>query len=183
MRRAHVARSTKETTIDLTLHLDGGPTSIATDVKFLDHMLEAFAKHSRCGLELRATGDGMDHHHLVEDVGIALGRAIAEALGDKRGIERFGSIAVPLDDALVLASVDLSGRSYLNFSVTFPVERIADLQTELIAHLFHSVVDHGRFNLHLVRMAGTNAQSLVRGVVQGVRARVRPGAGADGRRA
>jgi imidazoleglycerol-phosphate dehydratase len=159
-RRAAIARETKETTIDLELDLDGGERAIATDVKFLDHMLDAFAKHSGCGLTLRARGDGMDHHHLVEDVGIALGGAIAKALGDKTGIARFGSLAVPLDDALVLGSVDLSGRAWSNFSVTFGVENLGDLKTELIGHFFHSVSENGRFNLHLVQLAGTNSHHL-----------------------
>ncbi len=159
-RRASIARETKETTIALDLDLDGGPIAVSTDVKFLDHMLEAFAKHAGCGLTLRATGDGMDHHHLIEDVGIALGSAIYTALGDKRGIARFGSLAVPLDDALVLGSVDLSGRAWLNFSVDFGVENLGDLKTELISHFFHSVSENGRFNLHLVRLAGTNSHHL-----------------------
>jgi imidazoleglycerol-phosphate dehydratase len=140
--------------------LDGGPISIATDVKFLDHMLDAFAKHAGCGLTLRATGDGMDHHHVVEDTGIVLGCAIAEALGDKRGITRFGSIALPLDDALVLASVDLSGRFYLNWEVRFEVERLGELLTELVPHFFRSLSENGRFNLHVIRLAGSNAHHL-----------------------
>ena len=159
-RRAAIARTTKETSIELSLDLEGGAIDIATDVRFLDHMLEAFAKHSGCGLTLRARGDGMDHHHLVEDVGIALGGALYEALGNKRGIARFGSMAVPLDDALVLASVDLSGRAWLNFSVTFGVERLGDLATELVSHFFHSVSENGRFNLHLVQLAGSNSHHL-----------------------
>ncbi len=159
-RRATVSRSTKETRIEVTLDLDGGPAAISTDVKFLDHMLDAFAKHSGCGLEVRASGDGLDHHHLVEDVGIVLGQAIAEALGDKRGIARFGSLAVPLDDALVLGSVDLSGRAYLNFAVKFGVENLGDLGTELVPHFFHSLAEHGRFNLHLVQLAGANSHHL-----------------------
>jgi imidazoleglycerol-phosphate dehydratase len=159
-RRAIVSRTTKETRIELTLDLDGGPTRIETDVKFLDHMLEAFAKHSGCGLELSARGDGLDHHHLIEDVGIALGQAIHSALGDKNGIARFGSLAVPLDDALVLGSVDLSGRAYLNFAVKFGVEDLADLKTELVPHFFHSLSEHGRFNLHLVQLAGANSHHL-----------------------
>ncbi len=159
-RRATIARKTRETEIDLSLDLDGGASSIATDVKFLDHMLEAFAKHSGCGLTLRAKGDGMDHHHLVEDVGIALGAAIAQALGDKRGIVRFGSLAVPLDDALVLASVDLSGRFYLNCDLRFGVERIGDMPTELISHFYYSLAENGRFNLHLLQLAGTNSHHL-----------------------
>jgi imidazoleglycerol-phosphate dehydratase len=144
----------------LRLALDGGAISIATDVDFFDHMLNALATHAGIGLELTAHGDGMDHHHLVEDVGIALGRAIDEALGDKRGIARFGSIAVPLDDALVQCAVDLSGRPYLNYDVPFSVERLGALYTELVPHFFRSVVDHGKFNLHLLRWAGTNNHHL-----------------------
>ncbi len=159
-RRAAIARETKETKIELELDLDGGAGAIATDVKFLDHMLEAFAKHSGCGLVLRAQGDGLDHHHLVEDVGIALGQAIYTALGPKLGIARFGSMAVPLDDALVLASVDLSGRAWLNFTVEFGAENLGDLKTEMISHFFHSVSEHGRFNLHLVQLAGRNSHHL-----------------------
>ncbi|GAC1301256.1 MAG: imidazoleglycerol-phosphate dehydratase HisB [Vulcanimicrobiaceae bacterium] len=159
-RRASIARETKETTIALDLDLDGGPIAIATDVKFLDHMLEAFAKHAGCGLTLRATGDGLDHHHLIEDVGIALGSAIYQALGEKRGLARFGSLAVPLDDALVLGSIDLSGRAWLNFTVRFGVENLGDLKTELVSHFFHSVSENGRFNLHLIQLAGTNSHHL-----------------------
>ena len=159
-RRATISRETKETTIALDLDLDGGPCEVRTDVKFLDHMLDAFAKHSGCGLVLRATGDGMDHHHLIEDVGIALGQAIYTALGEKRGIARFGSLAVPLDDALVLGSIDLSGRAWLNFTVKFNVENLGDLKTELVSHFFHSVSENGRFNLHLVQLAGVNSHHL-----------------------
>ncbi len=159
-RRASIARSTGETTVEREHDLDGGPVAIATDLTFLDHMLNAFAKHSGCGLTLRARGDGLDGHHLVEDVGIALGTALHQALGDKRGIERFGSLAVPLDDALVLGSVDLSGRAYLNFEVRFPVENLGDLKTELVPHFFRSIADNGKLNLHLIQLAGTNAHHL-----------------------
>ncbi|HEY0383776.1 MAG TPA: imidazoleglycerol-phosphate dehydratase HisB [Candidatus Elarobacter sp.] len=159
-RSAHVRRETKETRIDLRLALDGGPVSIETDVDFFDHMLTALATHAGLGFELVAHGDGMDHHHLIEDVGIAVGRAIAEALGDKRGIARFGSIAVPLDDALVQCAVDLSGRPWLNYDVPFSVPALGALPTELVPHFFRSVVDHGKFNLHLLRWAGTNNHHL-----------------------
>ncbi len=159
-RRARISRETKETKIDLSLDLDGGPYAVSSDVKFLDHMLEAFAKHAGVGLTLTARGDGMDHHHLIEDVAIALGTAIYQALGEKTGIARFGSMAVPLDDALVMGSVDLSGRAWSNFSVTFGVENLGDLKTELVAHFFHSLTENGRFNLHLVQMAGTNSHHL-----------------------
>jgi len=160
-RRAHhVARETKETRIDLRLDLDGGTIAIETGVDFFDHMLNALATHGGLGLELSARGDGMDNHHVVEDVGIALGVAIERALGDKRGIVRFGSIAVPLDDALVQCAVDLSGRPFLNYDVPLSVDRLGELPTELIGHFFRSVVDHGKFNLHLLRWAGTNNHHL-----------------------
>lgn len=159
-RTASVDRKTKETQIVLRLDLDGGEIAVDTDVKFLDHMLEAFAKHSGCGLLVTGRGDGLDNHHLVEDVGIALGRAIYDALGEKRGIARFGSMIVPLDDALVAGSVDLSGRPYLNFAVKFGVEDLGDLKTELIGEFFRALVDNGRFNLHLVQMNGAVAHHL-----------------------
>ncbi|GAC1416102.1 MAG: hypothetical protein NVSMB5_06010 [Candidatus Velthaea sp.] len=123
-------------------------------------MLDAFAKHSGCGLTVIARGDGMDHHHLIEDVGIALGKAIYDALGDKRGIARFGSMMLPLDDALVACAVDLSGRPYLNFQVNFIPDRLGDLPTEMIGHFFRSVVDSGRFNLHIMQMNGDIAHHL-----------------------
>jgi imidazoleglycerol-phosphate dehydratase len=159
-RRGTVERVTKETTIALSLDLDGGPIAIKTDVTFLNHMLDAFAKPSGCGLTIEAHGDGLDHHHIVEDVGIALGRAIHEALGPKTGISRFGSMMVPLDDALIAASIDLSGRSYLNLSVVYPVEDLGDLKTELIREFFRAVADNGRMNIHLVQMHGMNAHHL-----------------------
>jgi imidazoleglycerol-phosphate dehydratase len=124
-------------------------------------MLNALATHAGLGLELEAHGDGMDHHHLVEDVGIALGAAIDEALGERRGIVRFGSIAVPLDDALVQCAVDLSGRPFLNYDVPLSVPTLGTLPTELVPHFFRSISDHGKFNLHLLRWAGTNNHHLV----------------------
>lgn len=153
-RLGRVSRVTKETDITLELRLDGGPVEISTSVDFLDHMLDAFAKHSGCGLKISAKGDGLDNHHVIEDVGIALGKAIAEALGDKAGIERFGSMMVPLDDALVAASIDLSGRMYLNFRVTFLKEQLGELPTEMIGEFFRAVAENGRFNLHLIQMNG-----------------------------
>jgi imidazoleglycerol-phosphate dehydratase len=124
-------------------------------------MLDAFAKHSGSGLQLVARGDGLDNHHLIEDVGIALGKAIYDALGEKRGIARYGSMMVPLDDALVACSIDLSGRSYLNFNVRFDgVENLGDLKTEMIREFFRAVVDNGKFNLHLIQMNGDVAHHL-----------------------
>lgn len=160
MRRSKVERKTKETEITLALDLDGGAISVSTGVSFLDHMLDAFAKHSGCGLTVRAKGDGLDNHHVIEDVGIVLGKAIHEALGDKRGIARMGSFMVPLDDALIAASVDLSGRSYLNFRVKFSAENLGDLKTEMVGEFFRAVTDNGRFNLHLIALNGEIAHHL-----------------------
>lgn len=153
-RRSIVSRRTSETSIELSLNLEGGEIDVATSVDFLDHMLTAFAKHSRCGLTIRATGDGMDNHHLIEDVGIALGKAMHEALGDKRGVARFGSTMVPLDEALVAASVDLSGRPFLSFRVTFLREELGKMPTEMVGEFFRAVTDNARITLHLVQMDG-----------------------------
>ena len=153
-RRGAVSRTTGETRIDLAIDLDGGEIAIATSVDFLDHMLHAFAKHSGCGLTIRATGDGMDNHHAIEDVGIALGKAIHDALGEKRGIARFGSIMLPLDEALIAASVDISGRPYLNFRVAFLRDDLGDLPTEMIGEFFRAVTDNAKITLHLIQMHG-----------------------------
>lgn len=153
-RRGTSARTTTETSIELSIDLDGGEIDVATPVDFLDHMLEAFAKHSGCGLFVRATGDGMDNHHVIEDVGIALGRAISDALGDKRGIARFGSIMAPLDEALIAAAVDISGRPYLNFRVSFLREDLGQMPTEMIGEFFRAVTDNAKITLHLIQMQG-----------------------------
>ena len=153
-RRGAVSRTTGETKIDLAIDLDGGKIEISTSVDFLDHMLHAFAKHSGCGLTIRATGDGMDNHHAIEDVGIALCKAIHDALGEKRGIARFGSIMLPLDEALIAASVDISGRPYLDFRVAFLREDLGDLPTEMIGEFFRAVTDNAKITLHLIQMNG-----------------------------
>jgi len=153
-RRAVVSRTTSETSIELEIDLEGGPIEITTSVDFLDHMVTAFAKHSGCGLKIRARGDGMDNHHIIEDVGIALGKAMYDALGDKRGVVRFGSIMVPLDEALVAASVDLSGRPYLNFRVSFLREELGEMPTEMVGEFFRAVTDNAKITLHLIQMNG-----------------------------
>lgn len=159
-RAARVKRATKETEIDLELDLDGGDVSIETGVDFFDHMLHALALHAGMGMKLRARGDGMDNHHLIEDVGIALGRAIYEALGEKRGIARFGSIMLPLDDALVAASIDISGRSYLNFRVEFLRNDLGAMPTEMVGEFFRALTDHARITVHLIAMHGHVAHHL-----------------------
>lgn len=153
-RAGAIARTTTETSVELTIDLDGGPVEVSTSVDFLDHMLAAFAKHAGCGLFVRASGDGMDNHHVIEDVGIALGKAISDALGEKRGIVRFGSIMVPLDEALIAASVDISGRPYLNFRVTFLRDDLGQFPTEMIGEFFRALTDNAKITLHLIQMNG-----------------------------
>ena len=156
-RRGAVSRSTKETAIELSVDLDGGASEIATSIDFLDHMLGAFAKHAGCGLRVRASGDGMDNHHVIEDVGIALGKAMHDALAEKRGIARFGSAMVPLDEALIAAAVDISGRPYLNFRVSFARQDLGQMPTEMIGELFRAMTDNAKITVHLIQMHGSVA--------------------------
>jgi imidazoleglycerol-phosphate dehydratase len=161
-RLARVQRKTRETDIALLLRLDGqGRAQVRSGVGFLDHMLTALATHARFDLELRCRGDlHVDAHHSVEDVGIALGQALRQALGDKRGIVRFGHAYVPLDEALVRAVVDLSGRPWLHFGLTFRAQRVGDMPTELFEDFFWALADHGRLNLHLDLVRGRNAHHI-----------------------
>lgn len=156
-RSATVERTTAETTVRLTLHLDGGPYVNRTGVGFLDHMLDLFARHGRFGLEATCDGDlHVDDHHTVEDVGICLGEALRQALGDKAYVARYGEAHVPMDEALARAVVDLSGRAYLGFDATFDRERVGDLSTELVEHFWWSVAEHARITLHLAVLYGRN---------------------------
>jgi imidazoleglycerol-phosphate dehydratase len=158
-RRARIARKTRETDIALSLDLDGqGRSRVKTGIGFLDHMLTALATHARFDLSVRCKGDlHVDAHHSVEDVGIALGQALKAALGDKKGIVRFGWSHVPLDEALTRVVVDLSGRPWLHYGAAFKARQIGALPTELIEDFFWALVDHGRFNLHLDVIRGRNA--------------------------
>jgi imidazoleglycerol-phosphate dehydratase len=158
-RRARVERKTRETDVVVELSLDGeGRSHVRTGIGFLDHMLASLATHGRFDLDLRCRGDlRVDAHHSVEDVGIALGEALKQALGDKKGLVRFGHAYVPLDEALSRAVVDLSGRPWLHFGVQFRAQRIGDLPTELLEDFFWALADHGRFNLHLDLVRGRNA--------------------------
>jgi len=163
-RIATIHRKTKETDITLVLNLDGsGKNDIKTPVPFLNHMLEALSKHSGFDLTVKAKGDThIDDHHTVEDIGIALGFALDKALGDKHGISRYGHFYVPLDEALVRAVVDLSGRNYINFNLDLMVKkRIGNFDTELVEDFFRAVVDNGKFNLHLEKIHGRNSHHIV----------------------
>jgi len=163
-RLATIKRKTKETQIELTLDLDGtGVNSIKSPVPFLNHMLEALSKHSGFDLTVKATGDThIDDHHTVEDIGICFGLALDKALGDKKGISRYGHFYVPLDEALVRAVVDLSGRNYINYSLDLMVKkRIGNFDTELVEDFFRATTDNGKFNLHLEKIHGRNSHHIV----------------------
>jgi imidazoleglycerol-phosphate dehydratase len=161
-RKARIDRKTRETDIALALNLDRATRSrIKTGVGFFDHMLASLARHAGFGLEVRCRGDlHVDAHHSVEDVGIALGQALKAALGDKRGIARFGHAYCPLDEALCRAVVDLSGRPWLHMGVVFKVKKIGDMPTELFEDFFWALADHGRLNLHLDLVRGRNSHHI-----------------------
>jgi len=163
MRTAKIERTTKETEISLRLKLDGsGKHRIDTGVAFLDHMLSLFAQHGVFDLNLRAKGDlKVDNHHLVEDVGICLGQAIKQAVGDKRGLVRYGSACLPMDEALVLAAVDLSGRSYLTFDLQLRRKKVGTFDTELVEEFFRAVTNSGGLTLHLRQLSGRNTHHLI----------------------
>ena len=161
-RSAEITRKTTETDITLRLDLDGsGKTEIATGIGFLDHMLTAFGRHGLFDLDITAKGDlHIDAHHTTEDVGIVLGQALREALGEKRGINRFGQASVPMDEALVEAAIDLSGRAYLAWSLEFPRPMLGEMDTQLFEEFFKAFAGNGLFNLHVVQRAGHNAHHI-----------------------
>ena len=165
MRTAEITRTTGETQITLKLNLDGGPSEIHTGVGFFDHMLTGFARHGGFGLEVSCTGDTwVDDHHSVEDVGICLGSAFAEALGDMRGVERFGHILLPMDEALVLAAVDLSGRGMLCWDVPMPTAKVGTFDTELAKEFWLAFTRQAACTLHLRKLAGENSHHIIEGV-------------------
>ena len=165
MRTAEVMRKTAETEIVLKLDLDGsGKSDISSGVGFLDHMLTLFAKHGRFDLSLTCSGDTwVDDHHSVEDVGIALGMAFAKALGEKRGIVRYGSCILPMDEALILTAVDLSGRAYLGFDLRIPTPCVGTFDTELVEEFFYAFVRNAACSLHLKKLAGRNSHHIIEG--------------------
>ncbi len=165
-RTATLTRRTRETDIALTLNLDGGGNSkIDTGIGFFDHMLEGFSKHGFFDLECKVKGDlQVDGHHTVEDTGIVLGQAIAQALGDKKGIRRYGYFLLPMDDALVLCAVDLCGRPYLNFECEFTTARVGYLDTELVREFFYAVSCNGGMNLHIKQLSGSNNHHIIEAV-------------------
>lgn len=162
MRTANLERNTTETQITCALALDGGGTAqISTGCGFLNHMLELFARHGRFSVTLACKGDiQVDYHHTTEDVGIALGRAFNAALGNRAGIMRYGSFTLPMDEALIMATLDVSGRSYLAFGLNFLTEKIGDFDTELVREFFEAFVREAGITLHLVQMAGVNSHHI-----------------------
>jgi len=162
MRRARLARKTRETDVRVSLGLDGpGRARVATGIGFLDHMLTALAVHAGFDLRVACNGDlHVDAHHSVEDVGIVLGDALRQALGDRRGITRFGHAYVPLDEALARSVVDLSGRTALHYGVAFKAKNVGAMPTELFEDFFWALADHGRLNLHLDLLHGRNAHHI-----------------------
>ena len=165
MRTAEIYRKTAETEIALKLNLDGtGKSEIESGVGFLDHMLTLFAKHGRFDLTLSCRGDTqVDDHHSVEDIGIALGQAFTQALGEKRGIVRYGSCILPMDESLILTAVDLSGRAFLGFDLRIPTARVGTVDTELVEEFFYAFVRNCACSLHLRKMAGKNAHHIIEG--------------------
>ena len=165
MRSATVRRTTAETDITLSLALDGsGMTDINTGCGFLDHMLTLFARHGRLDLSVTCKGDtDVDDHHTVEDIGICLGQAFAEALGEKRGINRYGFIILPMDEALILAALDLSGRSFLRFDLTIPTEKVGTFDTELVKEFFLAFTREAACTLHLKQFDGENSHHIIEG--------------------
>ena len=165
MRTATVTRKTNETDITLTLCLDGGAASISTGLGFFDHMLEQLSRHGGMGLELRCMGDlHVDGHHSVEDVGLALGEALRGALGGKRGIERYGSALIPMDEALILCAVDLSGRPCLRLDADIPAASVGGLDTELVREFMQALVNTGCFALHIRQLDGVNSHHIIEGM-------------------
>ncbi|WP_028712594.1 imidazoleglycerol-phosphate dehydratase HisB [Paracoccus sp. J55] len=170
MRRAKITRDTAETQIEVELDLDGsGRYDNRTGVGFFDHMLDQLARHSLIDLTVRAKGDlHVDDHHTVEDTGIAIGQALVRALGDKKGIRRYGAFHLAMDDALVRAALDLSARPYLVWNVDFPAQKIGSFDTELVREFFQALSTHGGITLHVDRLHGLNAHHIAEAAFKAV---------------
>ncbi len=182
-RTAKIDRKTAETDIQLQLILDGtGKSDIATGVGFFDHMLTLLGKHAAFDLEIRAAGDlHVDQHHTVEDVGICLGMAVREALGDKAGIRRWGHFTLPMDEVLVTSAVDLGGRPYFVFNVDFPTQKIGDFDSELVGDFWQAFAVNAAANLHITAHYGRNSHHLAEGVFKATARALRMAVGADDR--
>ena len=170
MRQAEIIRKTGETDIRVLLELDGtGNCTIDTGVGFLDHMLELFARHGRFDLQVACRGDTrVDDHHSVEDIGIALGQAFDQALGDKKGIVRYGQMILPMDESLILSAADLSGRGMLVYSLQIPTEKVGTFDTELTEEFFRALACNARCTLHIRQLAGGNSHHIIEGAFKSV---------------
>lgn len=163
MRKAVIERRTAETDIKLVLNIDGsGVSNINSGCGFLDHMLTLFAKHGRFDLDISCKGDvSVDYHHTTEDIGICLGQAFSEALSDRKGINRYGSVIIPMDEALVLASVDISGRGYLGYTFAIPTDKVGDFDTELAKEFWLAFIRTSECTLHLKQLDGENSHHII----------------------
>ncbi len=170
MRISNITRNTKETKITLMLNLDGtGISNIDTGCGFLDHMLTLFASHGKFDLDVKCDGDThVDYHHTVEDIGICLGEAFNEALGDKKGILRYGYMILPMDESLILSAVDLSGRAYLGYGLEIPAYRIGTFDTELVEEFFYGFVRCAKCTLHISQLDGKNSHHIIEGAFKSV---------------
>ncbi len=170
MRVSEIKRKTGETDIALKINLDGNGTSkIDTGCGFLDHMLTLFARHARYDLEIKCVGDtNVDYHHTVEDVAICLGKAIFEALGDKKGIYRYGDIILPMDEALIMCALDISGRDYLGYALEIPAYRVGDFDTELCEEFYRAFAREAKITLHIRQIAGSNSHHIIEGAFKAV---------------
>jgi len=184
MRRATIARKTAETDISVEINLDGkGAYDNRTGVGFFDHMLDQLARHALIDLTIAASGDlHIDDHHTVEDVGITLGQALSQALGDKRGIRRYGSCHLVMDEALVRAALDLSARPFLVWDVTFPTPKIGTFDTELVREFFQALSTHGGITLHVTQLAGVNSHHIAEAAFKSVARALREAVEPDPRR-
>lgn len=163
MRKSEIKRATAETDIELSLELDGkGVTNIDTGCGFLDHMLTLFASHGSFDLSVKCKGDvNVDYHHSAEDIGICLGDVFAKAVGDCKGIKRYGNMLLPMDEALVLCAVDISGRAYLEYGLQIPTEKVGDFDTELVEEFFAAFTRRAGVTLHFVQMNGRNSHHII----------------------
>ncbi|MGR3406838.1 imidazoleglycerol-phosphate dehydratase HisB [Roseovarius indicus] len=185
MRKSQITRKTAETEIDVTVDLDGtGQYDNETGVGFFDHMLDQLARHSLIDMKIRCTGDlHIDDHHTVEDVGIALGQALREAVGDKKGITRYGACLLPMDDALVRAALDLSGRPFLVWNVDLPTPKIGTFDTELVREFFQALSTHGGITLHVDALHGFNSHHIAEAAFKAVARALRDAVETDPRKA
>ena len=184
MRQASVERKTTETDIRASVNLDGtGVYSVATGIRFLDHMLEQLARHSLIDIEVAATGDlEVDFHHTTEDTGIVLGQAVAQAMGERKGIRRFASLTSPMDETLTLVSLDISGRPHLEWKVEVPTERLGEMDTQLFHEWFQAFAQHAGITLHIYNLYGGNSHHIVESCFKGLARALRIGCEIDPRR-